>query len=73
MRILAEFELFQLREKNYLDVDNHPSIIAYKNVLTSPSADFSPLAIAVEEHGRDCPICGDRYKKALDELFNERK
>lgn len=71
MRQLTELELKQLKEKNYLDSDGHPSVKAYKYVFTSPSADFSPLAIAVEEHGRDCPICGDRYKKAIDELFNK--
>ena len=69
MRKLTKQALKQLEEKNYLDNDGHPSVKAYINVFTSPSADFSPLAIAVEEHGRDCPICGDRYRKVSGELL----
>lgn len=72
MRQLTALEIKQLEEKEYLDSDGHPSVKAYKSVFTSPSSDFSSLAIAVEEHGRDCPICGDRYKKAIEELFNKK-
>jgi len=65
---LNNSQLEELREKKYLDDDGHPSLKAYKQVFSSFSADFDPLAISVEKHGRDCPICGERYYKALKEL-----
>lgn len=67
---ISDSQIEELAAKNYLDDDCHPSLEAYKQVFLSPSADFSPLAIAVEKHGRDCPVCGERYRKAAEELFS---
>lgn len=72
MRSLKDYELEQLSKKNFLELDGHPSVEAYLNMFTSPSADFCPLAIALEEHGRDCPTCRSRYKEALDILFPKK-
>jgi hypothetical protein len=73
MHNLTSEEKAELNAKKYLDSDGHPSLEAYKQVFTSPSADFSPLAISVEKHGRDCPVCGDRYNAALDQLYGKQK
>ena len=69
---LSDSYIEELKGKNYLAEDGHPSIEAYRQVFSSPSADIDNLAIAVEKHGRDCPICGERYKKASSEILEKK-
>lgn len=67
-----EFDIKELKERNLLEDDGHPSIEAFRQVFLSPSGDFDQLAINIEKHGRDCPVCGKRYKKASIEVLEVR-
>jgi len=69
MHQLSESEISQLAEKKFLDRDGHPSFEAYQQVFLSASADFSNLAISLELHGRDCPICYERYHSASNAVM----
>ncbi|ATS01190.1 hypothetical protein [Porphyromonas gingivalis] len=69
---LTESQINELKLKNLLDKDNHPSVEAYKQVFLSLSADLDPLAISIEKHGRDCPICSERYKTASSEIIKSK-
>jgi len=64
---LSDFDIRELKIRNYLDDDGHPSTEAFRQVFSSPSADLDQLAINIEKHGRDCLICGNRYKEASSE------
>ena len=66
---LNDFDINELKARTLLDADGHPSKDAFKQVFSSPSADFDRLAIAIEKHGRDCPICGERYKTASKDIL----
>ena len=70
---LSDFDIKELKARNYLEDDGHPSTEAYRQVFSSPSADLDQLAINIEKHGRDCPICGKRYKEASFEIAELRK
>lgn len=72
MSDLSDFDISELRAKNYLEDDGHPSTEAYRQVF-STSLEKDLLASRIEEHGRDCPICGKRYKEASIELVELRK
>ena len=60
---LNEFDIKELKARNYLEDDGHPSTEAYRQVFLSLSADLDQLAINIEKHGRDCPICGKATSK----------
>ena len=68
MHELTDFEIKELKARNYLEEDGHPSAEAYRQVFSSPSADLDNLAISIEKHGRNCHICGQRYKEASIEI-----
>ena len=70
---LSDFDIKELKTRNLLDEDGHPSTEAFRQVFLSPSADFDKLAIDIEKHGRDCSICGERYKEASSDVLKLRK
>jgi hypothetical protein len=69
---LSDFDIKELKAKNLLEEDGHPLTEAYRIVFSSLS-DFDKLLIDIEKHGRDCPICGKRYKDASSEIVELRK
>ena len=71
MHELTELDIKELKAKNFLAEDGHPSTEAFKHAILTLS-DFDTLVKNVLEHGRDCSICGDRYKKANSEILELR-
>jgi hypothetical protein len=70
---LNDFDIKELKAKKLLASDGHPSTEAFRQVFSSPSADLDKLAIDIETHGRDCPVCGKRYKEASYEIVKLQK
>jgi len=70
---LTDDDIKKLKSRNLLDDFGHPSVEAFRQVFSSPSADLDQLAINIEKHGRDCPICGKRYEEASLEFRGIRE
>ena len=70
---LSESDIEKLKVRGLLDNDNHPSMEAYRQVFSSLSVESDQLPMNIEKHGRDCLICGERYKDASAENIKNKE
>lgn len=70
---LSDLDIRELKEKNYLAEDGHPSVEAFLQAMVSPSLYVVDEPANLLEHGCDCPICGGRYKEAISEKMKLRR